>query len=124
MAPMTTVRILPTRRTTRILVSDPNGDEVLKARLPPAGRAHRLAARTLLEGLALFYNARIRVVLSVDSEATSFELGLSDGLGTGIDTFYYEVEILPSRERRRRLLRGLGDFRDVRHLTVIDGGGQ
>jgi len=63
-------------------------------------------------------------VLSVDSEAISFELGLSDGLGTGIDTFYYEVEILPSREQRRRLLRGLGDFRDVRHLTVLEGGKQ
>jgi hypothetical protein len=124
MAPMTTVRILPTRRATRILVTDPNGDEVLKAQLPPAGRMHRLAARTLLEAIALFYNARIRVVLSVDSEAISFELGLSDGLGTGIDTFYYEVEILPSREQRRRLLRGLGDFRDVRHLTVLEGGKQ
>jgi hypothetical protein len=69
---------------------------------------------------ALFYQSRIRVVLSADSEAISFGLGLTDGLGFGIDTFYYEVEVLPDAEQRRRAKRlcGLGDFREVRRLVA------
>lgn len=118
----TTVRIVPTEKGTRILVTDFAGDEVLKARLPPARQMHRSAARTLLESIALFYNERIRVVLSADDEATSSALGLADGLGVGIDTFYYQVEFVTPKERRSRSLHGLGDFRDVRRLTVLQGG--
>lgn len=102
-----------------MLVTDGN-DEVLKARLPPPSQIHRLATKTLLEGVALFYQTPVRVVLSADSEATSFGLGLTDGLGFGIDTFYYEVEVLPDAAQRRRAkrLHGLGDFRDVRRLVA------
>ncbi|MGD0680360.1 MAG: hypothetical protein ABSC94_33720 [Polyangiaceae bacterium] len=112
-----TVRILPSS-TTRVLVTD-GKDEVLKAQLPTGTGVHRLAAKTLLEAIALFYQERIRVVLSADSEAISFDLGLTDGLGLGIDTFYYEVEVLPDASRRRRAKRlyGLGDFRDMRRLV-------
>jgi hypothetical protein len=57
-------------------------------------------------------------VLSADSEAISLGLGLTDGFGFGIDSLYYEVEVLPDAEQRRRAKRllGLGDFRDVRRL--------
>jgi hypothetical protein len=103
---------------TRVLVTDAQGDEILKARLPPPGQMHRLAARTLLEAVALICNDRIRVVLSADSEAISFGLGLSDGLSVGIDTFYYEVEVLPWGERRRgRRLNGIDDSSEIRRLT-------
>jgi hypothetical protein len=117
--PKTTVRIVPTEKTTRVLVTM-GKDEVLKARLPAPPQVHRLAARTLLESVALFYQDRIRVVLSADSEAISFGLGLTDGLGFGIDTFHYEVEVLPDAAQRRRATRllGLGDFRDVRRLEL------
>jgi hypothetical protein len=121
MPPMTIVRMVLTERVTRVLVTGPDGREILKARLSSASYGHRDAARTLLESVALFCRARLRVVLSAESEAISFAQGLCDGLGCGIDTLYYEVEILPSRARRRRF-RGLGDFRDVRRLTVIEGG--
>jgi hypothetical protein len=114
-----TVRILPSSTSTRVLVTDGN-DEVLKARLPMPSQMHRLAVKTMLEAIALFYQSRIRVVLSADSEAISFGLGLTDGLGFGIDTFYYEVEVLPDAEQRRRAKRlyGLGDFREVRRLVA------
>lgn len=117
--PKTAVRIVPTATTTRVLVTT-GKDEVLKARLPPPPQIHRLAARTLLEAIALFYQERLRVVLSADSEAISFGLGLTDGLGFGIDTFHYEVEVLPDATERRRAMRllGLGDFRDVRRLEL------
>lgn len=115
MKPRITVRIVPTTASTRVLVMV-EGDEILKARLPPPSQAHRLATRTLLEAIALFCQGRIRVVLSADSEAISFGLGLTDGFGFGIDTFHYEVEVLPGQRRRARRLHGLGDFRDVRRL--------
>ena len=122
MLPMIVVRMVSTESATSVLVSDARGDEILKARLPPAGQAHRLATRTLLEAIALYCNARLRVVLSADCEAISFAQGLCDGLGLGIDTVYYEVEILAPRPRRRRGPGGRSDFRDVRRLTLIRGG--
>jgi hypothetical protein len=118
MLPMIVVRMVPTESSTRVLVSDASGDEILKARLPPAGQAHRLATRTLLEAIALFCNARLRVVLSADCEAISFAQGLCDGLGLGIDTVYYEVEILAPRPQRRS---GRSNFRNVRRLRLIKG---
>jgi hypothetical protein len=72
----------PPSSTTRVLVTVVK-DEVLKARLPAAARVHRLAAKTLLEAIALFYQQRIRVVLSADSEATSFLRQGSLGKGNG-----------------------------------------
>src|ERR1700733_7321151 len=80
---------------------------------------HPLAAKTLLESISLLYQTRVRVVLSADCEAISLGLGLTDGFGFGIDSLYYEVEVLPDAEQRRRAKRllGLGDFRDVRRLV-------
>jgi hypothetical protein len=118
---MPTVQMILTDSATRILVSDPSGRAILKARLPAARQAHKLAARTLLEGVALYCNARLHVVLSAESEELSFVQGLSDGLGYGDDALHYKVEILPSRMERRRL-GSLGSFRDVRRLTLIRGG--
>jgi hypothetical protein len=118
MSPRITVRILPSSSTTRVLVTYGN-EEVLKARLPASPQMHRLAAKTMLEAIALFYQTRVRVVLSADSEAISLGLGLTDGFGFGIDSLYYEVEVLPDSEQRRHAKRlgGLGDFSDVRRLV-------
>jgi hypothetical protein len=118
MSTRATVRMMLTGSATRVLVTDRYGREILKARLPAASQAHQLATRTLLEGLALFCDGRLRVVLSAESEETSCAQGLSDGFGFGIDTPHYEVDIAPSRAERRR---GQGSFRDVRRLRVIEG---
>ena len=118
MSTRATVRMILTGTETRILATNPYGREILKARLAAASQAHHLAARTLLEAVALFCNARVRVVLSAESEESSCAQGLSDGFGFGIDSLYYEVEIAPSRAERRR---GVGSFRDVRRLRVVDG---
>ena len=114
-----TVRMRLTSSETRILATDRYSREILKARMPAASQAHRLAARTLLEALALFCNDRLRVVLSAESEETSCAQGLSDGFGFGIDTLYYEVDIVPPRAERRR---GVGSFRNVRRLAEAEGG--
>jgi hypothetical protein len=118
MRPRITVRIVPSSSTTLVLVTY-GQDQVLKARLPPASQMHRGSAKTLLESIAMMYQTRVLVVLSADSEAISLDLGLTDGFGFGIDSLYYEVEVLLDTEQRRRAKRlsGLGDFRDVRRLV-------
>jgi hypothetical protein len=81
---------------------------------------HRMAAKTMLEAIALLYQTRVRVVLSADSEAISLGFGLTDGFGFGIDSLYSGVEVLPDAEQRRHAKRlcGLGDFREVRRLVT------
>jgi hypothetical protein len=106
--------MVATRSETRVLVTL-GADEVLKARLGPAAKIHRLAAPMLLEAVALWYQQRAFTVISADADAISSDLGLSDGLGYGVDTVHYEVEWVDPRARHRgRRVRGLGDFRDVR----------
>ena len=118
MSTRASVRMVLTSSASRVLVTDRYGRDMLNAQLPPASQAHRLATRTLLEALALFCDARLRVVLSAESEDLSCAQGLSDGFGFGIDTLHYEVDIAPTRGERRR---GVGSFRDVRRLRVMDG---
>lgn len=113
-----TVTIQPTQEATRILVTQ-GEDEVLKARLYPAWRVHRWAAPTLLEGLSLWFQQPLHVVLSADSEAISSGLQLSDGFGFGARTVHYDVEVVEARRRRRgKRLGGVGDFRELRQLCL------
>lgn len=113
-----TVTIVPTFESTRILATI-GSDEILKARLGPPFLAHRWAASTFLEGLALWFQRPLRVVLSAESEEISSGLGLSDGFGFGAKTVHYEVEVV-ARKRKRRGARidGVGDFHDVRQLRL------
>ena len=39
-------------------------------------------------------------MLSADFEATSFDFGLTDGLGMGVDTLHYEIGVLPDAAQR------------------------
>jgi hypothetical protein len=92
---------------------------VLKAVLPPARQAHPRAAPTLLEGLALWQQRPLSVVLSADGLEDGFAMGLCDELGLGERRLHYQVEVaVGARRGRRRELRGLGDFRDLRQLLL------
>lgn len=110
----------PTR--TRVLITQGEAD-IGKAVLPPSSSAHPRATATLLEGLSLFLNERLCVVLCVDEHSASCgSLGLLDALGYGERSLFYEVGIAAriSRAERRRAERALhlpGDFRDLRQLT-------
>jgi len=93
--------------------------EVMKAVLGPAAMSHPRAASTLLEGLSLWHQAPLSVVLSVNAEADSSGLSLCDGLGFGHKTLHYEVAVVlreGHRRRRGHRLPGLGDFRQLRQL--------
>lgn len=114
------VTISPEPDRVRFLATTPTQD-ILKAVLGPASQAHPRAAATLLEALALWHQRPVSVVLSADELDDGSALGLYDALGYG-RTLHYEVGIAfpvaRARGRRRRDLRGLGDFRDMRQLAL------
>lgn len=91
--------------------------ELLRAALPPPGAQHPSAAPTLLEGLSMWLQRPLSVVLCADAEETSSGLGLCDGFGIGRETLHYDVEVLDPRRHRR----GLGSFRDLRQLSLRVG---
>jgi hypothetical protein len=116
-----TVTIAPRPDQVRILAMTPTGD-LLKAILGPITGAHPRAAPTLLEGLALWHQRPLSVVLSVEDADDGCAMGLCDALGVG-RTLHYEVGLaFPERRahgrRHRRDVRGMGDFRDMRQLAI------
>ena len=71
----------------------------------------------MLEGLSLWLQRPLSVVLYADAEETSSALGLCDSFGIGRETLHYEVDVLDPRRRRR----GLGSFHDLRQLSLRTG---
>jgi len=118
------VTIAPSETRTRILVMD-GTDELLRAELPPGRQLpHRRAAATLLEGLSLWLNTRLHVALSADAQDASYYLGLVDDLGCETRSVFFEVSLVEPRSRRRgKRILGVGDFRDLRQLSLLSGGG-
>lgn len=103
-------------------------DELLRACLPPPDQFWTgKPAKALLESLAIWLDARLRVVLDAKDPADGFSLELTDEVGTGHRTLFYEVVTVERARRRPSRLRGVGDFRDVHQLCLLDrlsGGGR
>lgn len=119
----TLVRLSAEPTQTRVLITRGSRD-IGKAILPPTSNAHPRAMATLLEGLSLYMNERLCVVLSVDElSASSESLGILDAFGHGESSVFYEVAVASSLSRasRRKASRVLrlpsGDFRDLRQLS-------
>lgn len=120
----TLVRLSAEPARTRILITQGSMD-IAKAVFPSSGNAHPRAMAALLEGLSLFLNERLCVVLCVDDDSVLYDsLGLLDSVGNGERSLYYEVGVAArvSRAERRRAERALhlpggGNFRDMRELT-------
>jgi hypothetical protein len=115
-----TVVIIPSSTRTRVLVSH-GPDELLRAILPPPSSVHHeRAAVALLEGLSLWLDAKLHVVLSVDEPEAGFCLALTDEMGLGTRSVFFDVEVHDRRARRQRgqRIRGIGDFADLRQLYL------
>jgi hypothetical protein len=115
-----TVVIVPTTIRTRVLVSH-GPDELLRALLPaPSQVRHERATITFLEGLSLWLDAKLRVVLCVGAREVGFCLGLTDEMGRGARSIYYEVEVRDqgARQRREQRIHGIGDFADLRQQRM------
>jgi hypothetical protein len=111
------VRLAPDRERTRLLATSA-GQDLLKAVLGPARLAHRRAAATLLEGLALWHQQRLSVVLSAgELDGSCDALGLCDALGFGEPNLHFDLTVAVDGDHPARKLRGLGDFRDLRRLS-------
>ena len=91
--------IRPEANETKMLLMD-GPDQVMKAVLAPSSRAHHRAASTLVEGLALWYQRPLSIVLYVDSWAEPFVAGFCDELGLGERHLHYEVEVVDRRPVR------------------------
>jgi len=115
-----TVVMIPSATRTRVLLSH-GPDELLRALLPPpSGMRHERSVIEFLEGLAMWLDAKLRVVLSVDAREAGFCLGLTNEIGIGMCSVYFDVEIHDRRTRGRRgqRIRGIGDFADLRQLHM------
>jgi len=116
------VLIAPATTRTRVLVTE-GPDELLRAVLPsPSQLQYERAVITFLESLALWLNAKLHVVLSVDAKEAGCCLGLTDELGVGVRSLFFDVEVRDRQARRRRpgrRIRGIGDFMDLRQLRLV-----
>jgi hypothetical protein len=116
------VLIAPSATRTRVLVTE-GPDELLRAVLPsPSQLQYKQAVITFLESLALWLNAKLHVVLSVDAKEAACCLGLTDELGVGVRSLFFDVEVRDRQVRRRRTgrrIRGIGDFVDLRQLRLV-----
>lgn len=113
------VTIAPEKDRLRILASTPTHD-ILKAALDSPRCAHPRAVVTMLEGLALWHQRPLSVVLCADDADDGVAMHLCDALGYG-RALHYDVDLAvttPCARRRRHELRGLGDFRDLRSLST------
>ena len=96
-----TVTMQPLARETRLLAMA-GSDEVMRAILGPATASHPRAAATLLEGLSLWHQQALSVVLCADVEASSCATRMFDDLGFGARTVHYDGRGRAARPRSPR----------------------
>ncbi len=91
----------------------------MRAILGPTTASHPRAAATLLEGLSLWHQQALSVVLCADVEACSSATRMLDGLGFGAKSVHYDIEVaLRVHRGRGRRLHGFGNFADLRQLCL------
>ena len=118
-----TVMLSSSASRTRLLLLD-GQDELMRAVLPPGHLLRqRRAATALLEGMSLWLDTRLPVVLSADEAEASYYLDLVDDLGCPTRSVYFEVSLVERARRRPRRLGGVSDFADLRQLSLLSGGG-
>lgn len=120
-----TFTISTSKNRTKILVRE-GLVEMMKALLPApfAARAPKML-QTLRGGWAPMLGQGLRVVVSAgDLDGTS-SFGLTDDLGTRQNSVHYTgVVIDPKSRPRAQGIPGVGDFRDLRQLSLGQGGDQ
>ena len=105
--------VQPVRRSVRLLMTDPEQNEVLKAALPPMPQ-HPRALLTLLESLSLWVGQPLTAAVSAEPsvDRRCAEALFGDGF-LPLDSALVRFDML-APVQRRRTLRGVGDFRQLR----------
>ncbi len=112
MPPLTTT-VSVTSTAVRLLITDPVGDDLLKARLPTSPN-HPRALLTLLEGAALWTGSPLSAAIcAAGSQARSHVATLFGGEVWPPESALVHFDFVDPMRRRRRRLRGLGNFRQL-----------
>jgi len=117
------VVIAPSPQSARILVTEGPERTLLKAQLAPQ-TGHPRALPWLLEALALWEGTTVHAVLAVDEwDACSANTLYRDAFADSGTPPLYSLNWIPLAHARRRPRRlaacsGLGDFRDLRGVTI------
>ena len=112
--------VVPGTERARVLAQAGSDETILKARLrsPPA---HPRALAALCEALALWSGEPVRAVLAVGAPDASCDMTRWLGPDGPTANALFELAVVTSaRPRRRDQLGGLGDFRDVRQLVLLE----
>ncbi len=112
-----TVTLQPLPREPRLLVMSVR-DEVMRAIVGPTTASHPHAAATPLEGLSLWHQQVLSVVLCADGPGSSSATRMFDDLGFGVRTVHHDEVAFPAHPRRARRVHGLGNFGDGRQLCL------
>ncbi len=99
-------RYIVTRSTkgaqTRLLLTE-GPDELMRANLPPPSCVYyERTVAIFLEGLSMWLDHKLHVVLSVDAREASYCLGLTDNLGVGERHVFFDVDVKLGRPSRTR----------------------
>jgi len=107
--------VQPTRGAVRLLMTDPERNEVLKAALPPYPE-HPRALLTVLEALSLWVGQPLTAAVFAEGtvDRRSAEALFGDGI-LPLDSALVRFDLL-GPPRPRRTLPGVGDFRALRVL--------
>jgi len=104
----------------KLLVTSPEGDDLIKARLPLLA-AHPRALLTMLEGIALYSGEPLYAVISAGARAHDWlgsEQWCEDLWPAESPLVQFDFAVPAPRARRR--IRGVDDFRGMRrHLRVV-----
>jgi len=107
-----TTTIHLSHNAVKTLVTDEEGSDVLRARLPRRCD-HPRALLTLLEGMALWSGSPLTAVISAPRSAyAAYDPLLFGGDLCPVDSALVRLDFLELGSRQFRL-RGLGNFRDV-----------
>ena len=112
--------IHPRRNGTRVLATVGVQETLLKAQLHTSPH-HPRALPTLLEAVALWQGSQVRAALVADERADISGTSLfTDCFGVVEPAPLFQLSIVGgvTRAPHRDVLRGLGDFRDLRRLLV------
>ena len=114
---------------TRVLATLQDSQEretILKARLSPSP-SHPRALQWLLESLALWQGVPVRAVLAAGKPRSGCGTSLHADWFADFGNALYSLELDPGirggRRRHRDCVGALGDFSDLRQLTIFEMGG-
>jgi len=114
--PSLTTTVSMSSTMARVLITDPMGDDLLKARLPLCP-SHPRALLTLLEGASLWAGSPLcAAICAVGPQARSRVESLFGGEVWPPESALVHFDFVDPARRRRRRLRGLGDFRQLYFL--------